>query len=115
LYQNESTQGSGSIYGSTVKINFEKATEFINRQQAKEFIPYGPFLANGTNCSRFVNNAILSGRPPFSARILLQIPPSLTPTPLWNLRAIGNVARYSGEYSFEKQVINQQRLVHSTP
>jgi len=101
LFHNDSTHGSGTIYGSVVKINFDKAMAHVNRLQAEEFIPYGPFLPKGTNCSRFVNSAILSGNPALQTRILLATPPTLTPTPMWNVRAIGSAAIYSKERSSE--------------
>lgn len=101
LYKNESTHGSGAIYGAVVNVNFQKALAFVDSLQHKGHIPYGPFVPNGTNCSRFVNSAILSGVPTVSIRTLLQTPPTLTPTPMWNVRAIGNAVRYEEKTTVE--------------
>lgn len=101
LFHNYSTHGSGTIYGSAVKINYDKALAHVNWLQAKEFIPYGPFLPKGTNCSRFVNSAILSGNPPLQVKLLLKSPPTLTPTPMWNVRAIGSAVILSKEGTCE--------------
>lgn len=102
LFHNDSTHGSGTIYGSVVKVDFDKVLAHVTRLQDQEFIPYGPFLPKGTNCSRFVNSAILNGNPPLQVRILLTTPPTLTPTPIWNIRAIGSATTYSEGQSCEK-------------
>ena len=89
LYNNPSTHGSGTIFGSVVRINYTKATKFAIQLQEKEHITYGPFIPGGTNCSRFVNSALRAGEPALAKRIKLLLPPMLTPTPLWNLAALG--------------------------
>lgn len=89
LYNNGSTHGSGIIYGTTARINFLEALVFAKLMQGREYIPYGPFIANGTNCSRFVNRVIRAGKPIPLQKFRLQFPLMLSPTPMWNLRAIG--------------------------
>jgi hypothetical protein len=90
LHGNPSTHGTGAIFASTTRINFSKAMNYACQMQEREIITYGPFIPGGTNCSRFVNSAILAGEPALSQRIKLLLPPMLTPTPMWNLRALGN-------------------------
>jgi hypothetical protein len=90
LYMNPSTHGTGAIFGTAARINYSKALNYAQQLQAKEIISYGPFIPKGTNCSRFVNSVIKAGEPVLSQRIKLMLPPMLTPTPMWNLRAIGN-------------------------
>lgn len=114
LYSNESTHGSGAIFGSVVKINFQKAMEYVNQLQEKEFLPYGPFLVDGTNCSRFVNSAILSGKPPLLARVQLQIPPTITPTPMWNVKALGGKICYTGNEISKIPISEDQKVTSST-
>lgn len=89
LYSNSSTHGAGTIFGAVTRINYTKALKFTIQLQAKEHIPYGPFIPYGTNCSRFVNSVLKAGNPVLLKRIKLQLPPVLTPTPMWNLKAIG--------------------------
>ncbi len=88
LYTNPSTHGTGTIFGAATRIYFRKTLSYIQHLQEREFISYGPFIPKGTNCSRFVNTALKAGKPALSERIKLQLPPMLTPTPMWNLKAI---------------------------
>ena len=52
LYENPSTHGTGAIFSATTRINHIEAEKFIFQLQDKEHVPYGPFIQNGTNCSR---------------------------------------------------------------
>lgn len=88
LLNNPSSHGDGAIYGSPVRINFKKASQYALTLQKRDYIPYGPFLSNGTNCSRFVNSVLQHGDLSFTNKILLKLPWMLTPTPMWNLTAL---------------------------
>lgn len=90
LFGNESCHGSGALHAGYCSVNFEKALEKAMQMQAISPIPYGPFLPNGTNCSRFVNTVILSGQPIFLYRLILAYPKTLSPTPIGNVKALGN-------------------------
>lgn len=90
LYNNPSTHGTQAIYGALVNINFQKAFEFANQLQKREFIPYGPFVPNGTNCSRFVSSVLQAGKPSIYQELKLKFPLTISPTPMWNLRAVGS-------------------------
>ncbi len=96
LYKNPSTHGTGTIFGATTRINCTEALKFIFQLQEREHIPYGPFIQNGTNCSRFVNSAIRAGNPVLSKSIRLILAPMFTPTPKWNLKALGGNIRSIG-------------------
>jgi len=87
---NPSTHGEGPIYGNTARINYNKAKQLIGQMQKMEFIKYGPFILLGTNCSRFVNKVLKSGCLNPWNRFLLSIPLTLTPTPMWNLKALNS-------------------------
>lgn len=89
LYNNPSTHGDGQVYGSVTKVNFDSAIAFVNNLQSKQFITYGPFVPNGTNCSRFVSSVLQAGNPSFSEMLRLKLPLTVSPTPMWNLRAVG--------------------------
>ncbi len=90
LFGNESCHGSGALHASYCHINFEKAFEKANEMQTNSPIAYGPFLPNGTNCSRFVNTVTLSGKPNFWHRLVLAFPKTLSPTPIGNVKALTN-------------------------
>ncbi len=89
LFQNPSTHGSGTIYASSTRVNLKNSLTLIDTLKAREFIPYGPFLPGGTNCSRFVSSVIRSGQPVFYQRMMLRFPLTMSPSPRWNLRALG--------------------------
>ncbi|MFC2124092.1 DUF6695 family protein [Bacteroidota bacterium] len=110
LYSNKSTHGSGTIYGAVTRINVDDAISFATDSQKKEFINYGPFISQGTNCSRFVSSTILAGKPILAQRIKLQYPLTISPTPMWNLKAIGGEVSSFGQNQkkVEKLVINPE-------
>lgn len=87
LFENPSCHGTGRIFGAPFEVDFNSVRAAITDLQKKEFIEYGPFLRNGTNCSRFVNAILLAGKTDIASRLKLRFPPMLTPTPMWNLKA----------------------------
>ena len=114
LNSNPSTHGSGTILGAVTRININSAISYVENLQEKEFISYGPFISRGTNCSRFVSSAILAGNPTLSHRIKLQFPLTISPTPLWIVKAVGREIYSIGHYykEAERQLINQKpRLI----
>jgi len=96
---NPSTHGTGSIYGSVVRINFSKGYQYALTLQKRDFIPYGPFITGGTNCSRFVNSVLQNGDLSLTKILLLKLPWMLTPTPMWNLNAVRGEIKNIGDYS----------------
>lgn len=89
LYHNPSTHGTGMVHANTAKINFDKSLIYSKKLQQKEFVPYGPFVRNGTNCSRFVSSVLKAGLPLSIQKLKLIFPLTISPTPIWNLRALG--------------------------
>ena len=97
LFENASCHGSGKIYGAPFEVVFDAVLKSITDLQNKEFIEYGPFLREGTNCSRFVNAILQAGKPDFASKLKLMFPPMLTPTPMWNLEASrSSILSYDG-------------------
>lgn len=82
LQQNPECHGEGNIHASYGRINFEKALAKAEEMQKQSPIRYGPFQYNGSNCSRFVNKVIRSGKPDWLAVFKLNFLVPLTPTPL---------------------------------
>ncbi|MCH2229104.1 MAG: hypothetical protein MK105_02075 [Crocinitomicaceae bacterium] len=89
LNSNAACQGSGLLRGGLHKINFYKAYDMAKSMQLNGTIPYGPFVVNGTNCARFVRTIAMSGSTSLIQMSKLLIAPMITPTPMWNVRAVG--------------------------
>ena len=108
LFNNPSTHGTGVIHGSQISVDFRKSFQLAMELQGKDFIQYGPFVSMGTNCSRFVNSILRASCAGLSAKIVLGLPWMLTPTPIWNLKALRKEIVSVGEeldiekVSFEK-------------
>lgn len=91
IQEKTACHGTGILKAGISAINFDLAYKEAKKMQSKGAINYGPFLQDGTNCSRFVNQVIKAGRPSFLHRMRLTMPPMLTPTPLWNVRALKRI------------------------
>jgi hypothetical protein len=90
LYNNSACHGQGPLYSSYTQINFEKACYQAKQMQIKGSWKYGPFVWNGTNCSRFVRTIVLSGNPPFPDKLKLLFPITITPTPACIVKSLRN-------------------------
>ncbi|MBO6516124.1 MAG: hypothetical protein JJ975_06210 [Bacteroidia bacterium] len=97
VYNNGSTHGDGPLYASTVQIEFEPAHRYITSLQDRDFVAYGPFIPSGTNCSRFVNRALIEGNPSLGERLKLCLSPTICPTPLWNVQVLNSPTHIIGE------------------
>lgn len=100
LFRNESCHGKGNLHASYCEIHFQLAYKKAKLMQDCSPIRYGPFLHDGTNCSRFVNSVILSGKPRWLNRFLLKYPKSLSPTPLGNVKSLPHYV--TTEFTFAK-------------
>lgn len=89
LNANPSTHGEGALVASVTPVDFVRSYALAHRLQSQNFIAYGPFIYSGTNCSRFVNKVIIAGSTSRKIRNSLRFPLMLTPTPLWNVKALG--------------------------
>lgn len=90
LFSNSACHGSGPLHASYANINFEKAYLFAKDMQNKSPWKYGPFVWNGTNCSRFVRTVVLAGTPPLFNKLRLYTPLTFSPTPIGNVRSFKN-------------------------
>lgn len=82
--------GEGNIHASYCPIDFKAAYGKVIQMQEAHHWPYGPFRFKGSNCSRFVNTAILAGKPRFWQKIRLKWFVPFTPTPLNNVNSLSN-------------------------
>ena len=82
----KSTHGEGKMYAALIKcVNFQKAFSTAKRIQLKGMLPYGPFVMNGTNCSRFVASVIKSAISSFIKRARFKYPFCISPSPKRNV------------------------------
>ncbi len=88
LQLNPACHGEGALHASYCEIDFHTAYNKVLQMQAESPIPYGPFIRNGSNCSRFVNTAILAGIPRWKYRMRLKYFVPFTPTPLNNVNSL---------------------------
>ncbi|MEE9408317.1 MAG: DUF6695 family protein [Polaribacter sp.] len=82
----EKTHGDGRLVASIhEKINFNKATKFIQKLIAQKEIPYGAFIKEASNCARFVTDTIINSTN--DKKIAKQLKKSniLTPSPIGNV------------------------------
>lgn len=100
LQQNPACHGDGDLHASYSRINFFTAYNKVLQMHRSGAIPYGPFKFRGSNCSRFVNTAILAGKPGFMQELKLKYFVPFTPTPLNNVHALEHrvvIPRLSGK------------------
>lgn len=87
----KSTHGKGKMYASIQEeINIDKAYYAAKKTQKRGLIPYGPFIINGTNCSRFVAKIARSSTPSIITKLRLTLPFCITPSPKRNVSIINN-------------------------
>lgn len=88
LAANPACHGNGPLHWAAVAGVADLAIAKARAMQGEHFHAYGPFVPWGSNCSRFVNTIVKAARPLPAARLLLTLPPSLSPTPLTNIHAL---------------------------
>lgn len=88
LQQKAECHGEGAIHASYGAINYEKALAKAHQFQEMSPLPYGPFQYRGSNCSRFVNDCIVAGKPRLWSLLKLRVLIPFTPTTLSNVNAL---------------------------
>ncbi len=84
----EKTHGGGPLYAGIIEnANYASAMACINKIQDQDIIEYGPFAEGGTNCARFVTDAIYNGTIDPEAREEIKDLYSFTPSGLSNIDA----------------------------
>ena len=91
---NPSSHGVGRLYASYCRVDFRKTLHKAKTIQQQGILPYGPFVLNGTNCSRFVRSVTLAGNLSWLAKIKLALPPMISVTPKWNVLCLGKQYRH---------------------
>ena len=94
ISNNKSYHGEGALYASVISdVNFSDAFNYAKNWQKKGAIPYGPFVRNGTNCSRFVATISRKAEPSFLKKLRLKFPFTISPSPKRNV-SIANTNYY---------------------
>ena len=82
----KATHGEGRMYAALIKgANFQNAFSTAKNIQLEGMLPYGPFVMNGTNCSRFVARVIKSAIPSFIKKLRFKYPFCISPSPKRNV------------------------------
>ena len=103
----EKTHGEGRLVASVNKeIDHIKAQSFVNDLIARKEVPYGAFVKNGSNCARFVTDAILNSCGNKSIVLKLKTSNLLTPSP------IGNAIK--GTTEDDIYIVEGQQIAHYT-
>lgn len=99
-----SCHGEGTLYASILNdVSFDKAYKYAKRIQQKGLISYGPFVYNGTNCSRFVASVMRSASPKFIKNARLKFPFCISPSPKRNV-GIANADFYKISENIVKKI-----------
>ena len=86
ISNNKSYHGEGALYASVISdVNCSDAFNYAKNWQKKGAIPYGPFVRNGTNCSRFVATISRKAQPSFLKKLRLKFPFTISPSPKRNV------------------------------
>ena len=86
ISNNKSCHREGALYSSIISgISFSAAFHYAKKWQEKGAIPYGPFVRNGTNCSRFVATISRKSEPSFFKKLRLKFPFTISPSPKRNV------------------------------
>ena len=81
------THGEGRLVASVCEdIDFESAQHHILNLQKRGSVPYGAFVKDGSNCSRFVTDTILFATRNRRIKLSLTINKKFTPSPLGNVQ-----------------------------
>ena len=86
LVQLKAAHVEGKLYASILgRINFEKGFILAKQKQEKGVFPYGPFIKNGSNCSRFVASIIRVVNQKKIINLRLKYPFCISPSPKRNV------------------------------
>lgn len=115
LSQRKACHGSGSLYASVCKVNFHASFAKALQMQQQSPLPYGPFVWRGTNCSRFVHSVLLAGICSFQKKVGLYFPFTITPAPMSNVWALGNIHKIAIDENIKRPVCKNLKEVMPAP
>lgn len=87
FHNQDKTHSEGTLYASVCKdVSYENTKEYIRMLQDAGVIEYGPFAKDGTNCARFVTNAVYNAVIGKKAKKKIRSLNFFTPSGLANVR-----------------------------
>lgn len=87
--------GDGKLLASVYhNIDLKKAINKAEDMQNKGAICYGPFVPQGTNCSRFVCQVTKASTKSWFKRLILTLPYTISASPKFNIRMINSEPHY---------------------
>ena len=82
----KANHGEGALYSSVLSgVNFKSAFKYAKQMQNRAAVKYGPFIVNGTNCSRFVSSVIQHSSPGLIKMMRLKFQFCISPSPKRNV------------------------------
>ncbi|MBS3739267.1 DUF6695 family protein [Mesohalobacter halotolerans] len=102
-----SCHGNGQLFAGLIQINFEKALRRCKYLQDQDFIEYGPFVLNGTNCSRFVRSVLFNAVSSKFLKLKLTFTRTLSPTPIGIVK---NLKSQRKAKLFNKEIETQENI-----
>ena len=110
LQTKKECHGDGKLLASVYhNIDLNKANIKVKKMQNRGSICYGPFVFNGSNCSRFVTQVTKCATKSILKKILLAIPYTISASPIFNIRMINSESHY---YIMKKH--NNPKQIFST-
>ncbi|WP_371815977.1 DUF6695 family protein [Flavobacterium sp. CS20] len=88
-------------------MNFENAYSKAKQMQNCGIINYGPFVINGTNCSRFVRSVLLSAEISLLLQFKIRFTRTLSPTPI----GVVNNLNQQRKANFRKRYFSVEKSV----
>lgn len=99
VMHNPASHASGPVWAGYVRANFETAQAKALGLQQQSPITYGPFVKDGTNCTRFVRSVALAAKMPLAHHLRMTLVPMLTPTTLNNVASLWHHVRISAKHN----------------
>jgi hypothetical protein len=122
------THGEGTMYASICNaINYESTKSYINTMQQRDFIRYGAFIKDASNCARFVTDSLIAGVTDNSIKKKLIKSKQFTPSTIGNVvisntqkkvfkvSEEGEVTHFKSSVSKENRRLFLDRLKHYQP
>ncbi len=113
----EKTRGYGDLYASVCStVNYESVKKYIKIIQDKGVMTYGPFDKKGTNCSRFVTDAMSNGITDKTIQKRVKKSYNLTPSVLANVGSANSydyywIATKDSVYTSTRKIKKVQREI----
>jgi len=114
LLKNEACHGKGTLYASVLEnVYFKSAFSYAKGMQNKNTVPYGPYVFNGTNCSRFISSIAKKSNPKSRTKLNLSSSILFTPLTKANVFACNNVYYKVSKAKISKHRVTIKKLLNN--